>query len=53
MDCTRINSTLQKLLFGGAEKLSDSSLGIIQMKQEGTDVDSNKMETDQRKSFFS
>ncbi|KAL9301890.1 putative histone acetyltransferase chromatin regulator PHD family [Arabidopsis thaliana] len=38
MDCTRINSTLQKLLLGGAEKLSDSSLGIIQTKQERNDV---------------
>ncbi|CAA7042102.1 unnamed protein product [Microthlaspi erraticum] len=34
MDCTRINSTLQKLLLGVPEKLSDSSLEIIQMKQE-------------------
>lgn len=40
MDCTRINSTLQKLLLGGAEKLPISSLGLIQMKQERTDVDS-------------
>lgn len=39
LDCTRINSTLQKLLLGGAEKLSDSSLGIIQMKQERTGAD--------------
>ncbi|KAL0740362.1 hypothetical protein Bca4012_081875 [Brassica carinata] len=40
MDCTRINSTLQKLLLGGAENLSDSSLEIIRMKQGITDVDS-------------
>lgn len=40
MDCTRINSTLQKLLLGGAEKLPISSLGLIQMKQERTDLDS-------------
>ncbi|KAL1190730.1 Increased DNA methylation 1 [Cardamine amara subsp. amara] len=39
VDCTRINSALQKLLLGGAEKLSDSSLGNIQMKQERTGVD--------------
>lgn len=39
MDCTRINSTLQKLLLGGAEKLSDSSLEILQLKQERTDID--------------
>ncbi|XP_024016835.1 uncharacterized protein LOC18027534 isoform X2 [Eutrema salsugineum] len=39
MDCTRINSTLQKLLLGDAEKLSDSSLDIIQMKQERTGGD--------------
>uniref|UniRef100_A0A1J3CMF9 Chromodomain-helicase-DNA-binding protein 4 n=1 Tax=Noccaea caerulescens TaxID=107243 RepID=A0A1J3CMF9_NOCCA len=38
MDCTRINSTLQKLLLGEAEKLSDSSLEIIQMKQERNHV---------------
>ncbi|XP_018484727.1 uncharacterized protein LOC108855414 [Raphanus sativus] len=40
MDCTRINSTLQKLLLGEAENLSDSSLEIIRMKQGRTDVDS-------------
>ncbi|KAF8110566.1 hypothetical protein N665_0081s0001 [Sinapis alba] len=40
MDCTRINSTLQKLLLGGAENLSDDSLEIIRMKQGITDVDS-------------
>ncbi|XP_019100768.1 PREDICTED: uncharacterized protein LOC104788956 [Camelina sativa] len=40
MDCTRINSTLQKLLLGGAEKLSDSSLGIIRTKQGSTNVGS-------------
>ncbi|CAF2293051.1 unnamed protein product [Brassica napus] len=40
MDCTRINSTLQKLLLGGAETLSGSSLEIIRMKQGITDVDS-------------
>lgn len=38
MDCTRINSTLQKLLLGEAEKLSDSSLEIIKMKQERNHV---------------
>ncbi|KAJ0259672.1 Uncharacterized protein HA466_0059920 [Hirschfeldia incana] len=40
MDCTRINSTLQKLLLGGAETLSDSSLETIRTKQGITDVDS-------------
>ncbi|XP_010505219.1 PREDICTED: uncharacterized protein LOC104782093 [Camelina sativa] len=40
MDCTRINSTLQKLLLGGDEKLSDSSLGIIRTKQGSTNVGS-------------
>lgn len=40
MDCTRINSTLQKLLLGGPETLSDSSLEIVRMKQGITDVDS-------------
>ncbi|CAN8287420.1 unnamed protein product [Cochlearia groenlandica] len=38
MDCTRINSALQNLILGGAEKLSDSSLEIINMKQEKIDV---------------
>ncbi|XP_010527905.1 PREDICTED: uncharacterized protein LOC104805160 [Tarenaya hassleriana] len=38
-DCTKIHSTLQKLLLNGAEKLSCSSFGIIKMKQERTDVE--------------
>ncbi|XP_030926311.1 uncharacterized protein LOC115953027 isoform X1 [Quercus lobata] len=34
MDCTRINSTLQKLLLKGAEKLPDSLLDVIKRKEE-------------------
>uniref|UniRef100_A0A2N9HI49 Pectinesterase n=1 Tax=Fagus sylvatica TaxID=28930 RepID=A0A2N9HI49_FAGSY len=37
MDCTRINSTLQKLLIRGDEKLPDSLLDVIKRKQKLAD----------------
>ncbi|KAF5473645.1 hypothetical protein F2P56_010244 [Juglans regia] len=40
VDCTRINSTLQKLLVRGAEKLPDSLLDVIKRKQEEQGLDS-------------
>uniref|UniRef100_A0A2N9FL76 Pectinesterase n=1 Tax=Fagus sylvatica TaxID=28930 RepID=A0A2N9FL76_FAGSY len=40
MDCTRINSTLQKLLIRGDEKLPDSLLDVIKRKQEERGLES-------------
>ncbi|KAG6637970.1 increased DNA methylation 1-like isoform X2 [Carya illinoinensis] len=40
VDCTRISSTLQKLLVRGAEKLPDSLLDVIKRKQEEQGLDS-------------
>ena len=40
MDCTRINSTLQKLLIRGDEKLQDSLLDVIKRKQEERGLES-------------
>ncbi|XVE96561.1 hypothetical protein REPUB_Repub02eG0233200 [Reevesia pubescens] len=42
-DCSRIHSTLQKLLFCGAEKLPDSLLDVIKKKyvEKGLDADIN------------
>ncbi|KAG7961200.1 hypothetical protein I3843_09G004200 [Carya illinoinensis] len=39
MDCTRINSTLQKLLVRGPEKLTESLLDVIKRKQEERGLD--------------
>lgn len=39
-DCTRINSTLQKLLVRGAEKLPDSLLDVIRRKQQERGLES-------------
>lgn len=40
MDCTRINSTLQKLLVRGPEKLPDSLLDVIKRKQQERGLES-------------
>ena len=42
-DCSRIHSTLQKLLIRGAEKLPDSLLDVIKKKyvEKGLDADIN------------
>ncbi|KAK9290995.1 hypothetical protein L1049_009178 [Liquidambar formosana] len=41
VDCSRIHSTLQKLLVGGAEKLPDSLLTVMKKKHEEKGSDTN------------
>ncbi|KAL2487308.1 Acyl-CoA N-acyltransferase with RING/FYVE/PHD-type zinc finger domain [Abeliophyllum distichum] len=41
LDCKRIYAALQNVVSSGAEKLSDSSLGVIRKKHEENDLDSD------------